>query len=92
MSLSHDPSSNNRWFRLFPFRSPLLRESIFLSLPTATKMFQFAAFALPTLYIQVGVIGLPHSEISGSMLASNSPEHIVGNHVLLRLCVPRYPP
>jgi hypothetical protein len=37
-------------------------------------------------------IGLPHSETSGSMLASNSPEHIVGNHVLLRLCVPRYPP
>ena len=26
------------------------------------------------------------------MFASNSPEHIVGNHVLLRLCVPRYPP
>ncbi len=26
------------------------------------------------------------------MLASNSPAHIVGNHVLLRLCVPRYPP
>ena len=35
---------------------------------------------------------LPHSETSGSMFASNSPEHIVGNHVLLRLCVPRYPP
>jgi hypothetical protein len=26
------------------------------------------------------------------MFASNSPEHIVGNHVLHRLCVPRYPP
>jgi hypothetical protein len=26
------------------------------------------------------------------MPASNSPGHIVGNHVLLRLCVPRYPP
>ena len=26
------------------------------------------------------------------MFASNSPEHIVGNHVLRRLCVPRYPP
>ena len=30
-----------RWFGLFPFRSPLLRESIFLSLPPGTKMFQF---------------------------------------------------
>ena len=36
--------------------------------------------------------GLPHSEISGSMHASCSPERIVGSHVLLRLCVPRYPP
>ena len=32
------------WFGLFPFRSPLLRESIFLSLPPVTKMFQFAGF------------------------------------------------
>ena len=32
-------------FRLFPFRSPLLWESIFLSLPAGTKMFQFPAFA-----------------------------------------------
>ena len=36
--------------------------------------------------------GLPHSEIFGSMRASHSPKRIVGNHVLLRLCVPRYPP
>ena len=32
-------------FRLFPFRSPLLRESIFLSFPAGTKMFQFPALA-----------------------------------------------
>jgi hypothetical protein len=37
-------------------------------------------------------IGLPHSEIFGSKPASSSPKRIVGNHVLLRLCVPRYPP
>ena len=35
------PTPKN-WFGLFPFRSPLLRESIFLSLPPVTKMFQFA--------------------------------------------------
>ncbi len=29
-------------FRLFPFRSPLLRESMAFSLPRATEMFQFA--------------------------------------------------
>ena len=32
-------------FGLFPFRSPLLWESIFLSLPPGTKMFQFPGFA-----------------------------------------------
>ena len=35
-------------FRLLPFRSPLLRESIFLSSPAGTKMFQFPAFAALT--------------------------------------------
>ena len=35
---------------------------------------------------------LPYSEITGSMPASSSSVHIVGRHVLLRLCVPRYPP
>ena len=32
-------------FRLFPFRSPLLRESRLISFPPATKMFQFAGLA-----------------------------------------------
>ena len=31
-------------FRLFPFRSPLLRASMFLSFPRVTEMFQFARF------------------------------------------------
>jgi hypothetical protein len=38
------------------------------------------------------MIEFPHSDISGSMLASSSPERFVGRYVLLRLCVPRYPP
>ena len=41
-----------REFRLFPFRSPLLRESLLLSLPVGTEMFQFPTFALSCLYIQ----------------------------------------
>ena len=42
------PASPRRHrFGLFPFRSPLLWESIFLSLPAGTKMFQFPAFAPP---------------------------------------------
>ncbi len=39
------PTPRRRRFGLLPFRSPLLRESIFLSSPAGTKMFQFPAFA-----------------------------------------------
>ena len=45
----------SRRFRLFPFRSPLLRESHSLSSPPLTEMFQFGGLPLPTLYIQVRV-------------------------------------
>ena len=41
--------------RLLRVRSPLLAESRLISVPPATEMFQFTGFALPTLYIQVGV-------------------------------------
>ena len=37
-------------FRLFPFRSPLLRESQLLSFPQGTEMFQFPWFPLPALF------------------------------------------
>ena len=37
-------------FRLIPFRSPLLRESLLLSFPLVTKMFQFTRFALSSLF------------------------------------------
>ena len=48
------PHSNVfEWFRLFPFRSPLLRESLLLSFPPATKMFQFTRFVLYSLLIQL---------------------------------------
>src|SRR5438067_3364312 len=45
-------------FRLFPFRSPLLRESLLLSFPAGTEMFQFPAFPQPALCVQAGVT--PH--------------------------------
>ena len=45
-------------FRLIPFRSPLLRESLLLSSPRGTEMFQFPRFPLPVLCIQTGVT--PH--------------------------------
>jgi hypothetical protein len=45
-------------FGLIPFRSPLLRESLLLSFPRVTEMFQFTQFPLPALCIQTGVT--PH--------------------------------
>jgi hypothetical protein len=42
-------------FRLLPFRSPLLRESLLLSFPRGTEMFQFPRFPLPALCVQTGV-------------------------------------
>ena len=41
-------------FRLFPFRSPLLRESLLLSFPGVTKMFQFAPFPSCTYVFSTG--------------------------------------
>ena len=85
------------WFRLFPFRSPLLRKSIFLSFPPVTKMFQFAGLLLYNYVfiiqcLRITTNALPHSEISGSKFTYNSPKHIVVRHVLHQLLVPRHPP
>jgi hypothetical protein len=58
-------------FGLFPFRSPLLWESLLLSFPEGTEMFQFPSLASPTYefsrrYPGMTQDGLPHSEIPGS--------------------------
>src|SRR5450432_2788104 len=47
--------SKAKRYRLLPFRSPLLWESRLISVPAGTEMFQFSAFALPTLCIQMRV-------------------------------------
>ena len=65
------PWTNPRRFGLFPFRSPLLRESLLISFPRGTEMFQFPRFPLPALCVQAGVPqsccgGFPHSDIRGS--------------------------
>ena len=46
------PTLACRRFRLFPVRSPLLRESMSFSFPRVTKMFQFSRFRLQHLCIQ----------------------------------------
>ncbi|KAK4733693.1 hypothetical protein R3W88_007954 [Solanum pinnatisectum] len=67
-------------FMLLPLRSPLLRESLLLSFPLATKMFQFARLSLACPWIQ-----------QESMLIFNSLKHFVDYYALPRLWVPRYP-
>ena len=54
--VSYNPSKQAYWFGLFPVRSPLLRKSIFLSLPRGTKMFQFPRYASTNLCIQLDVL------------------------------------
>ena len=76
-------------------RSPLLAESLLISFPPATEMFQFAGFAsygyvFTARYPLRG--GFPHSDIPGSKFAPNSPGLFAGCHVLHRLSVPRHPP
>ena len=83
----------HRGFGLFPFRSPLLRESIFLSFSAGNKMFQFPACAHNLRHVpclQHG--GFPHSDTCGSFLVCRSPHIFAAYRVLLRSWKPRHPP
>ena len=73
-----------RRFGLFPFRSPLLRKSIFLSLPAGTKMFQFPALTRIICVHSLQLCGLPHSDICGSKPVCSSPQLFAAYHVLPR--------
>ena len=83
----------HRRFGLLPVRSPLLGESLLLSLPAGTKMFQFPAFASgKSPDVGIAPHGLPHSDICGSMRICRSPQLFAACHVLPRLREPRHPP
>ena len=75
-------------FGLFPFRSPLLRESIFLSIPPVTEMFQFAGLAARHLWIQCRLV--QGSRNCRSFVSSSGL--FADFHALLRLLMPRHPP
>jgi hypothetical protein len=82
-------------FGLLRFRSPLLTEcSLFLEV---LRCFSSLG-VLATVYIfnraSQGITpgGFPHSDISGSTLARNSPKQFAACHVLRRLLAPRHPP
>ncbi len=63
------------WFGLFPLRSPLLRESLVISFPRGTKMFQLPRFALLTKY-PLKRVGSPIRKSPDQSLLSGSPRHI----------------
>ncbi len=98
-----DPTSGSRypirqagWFGLFPFRSPLLRESLLFSFPPGTEMFHFPGLATKPYGFRLrqrGIIpaGFSHSEISGSKRICRYPKLIAAYHVLHRLLMPRHP-
>ncbi len=84
-------------FRLFPFRSPLLRESHLVSFPWGTKMFQFPQSAFRPHGFRpecpsITTDGFPHSGIPGSTSVCDYPRLIAAYHALRRLLIPRHPP
>jgi hypothetical protein len=52
------------WFGLFPFRSPLLRESRLLSFPRGTEMFQFPRLASSGLWIHPAMVRYDSDRVS----------------------------
>ena len=101
---SYDPIYATRtglariWFRLIPFRSPLLRESRLISIPPGTEMFHFPGLTLPALFYSGGstqtllYVGSPIRKSTGLGLLGASPWLIAAFRVLHLLSVPRHPP
>ena len=80
-------------FGLLRVRSPLLAQSLLLSLPPGTKMFQFPGFALePGSSAGIAAGGFPHSDIRGSQGICPSPRLFAACHVLPRLREPQASP
>ena len=80
-------------FGLLPVRSPLLGESLLLSFPGGTKMFQFPPFARH--YGRAWALphaGFPIRESPDQRLFAGSPRLIAGCHALHRRPPPRHPP
>src|SRR5204862_1485565 len=92
------PPVTSHGFGLFPFRSPLLRESRFLSFPPVTKMFQFTGLPPPALFDSgrgtraLPRVGFPIRRSRDQRSVSTSSGLIAAAHVLHRLLAPRHPP
>ena len=84
-------------FGLFPFRSPLLWESIFSF--SSSGYLDVSVHQVPSVWLlihhtvtEVCSAGFPHSEICGSKIICISPQLIAAYYVFHRLSVPRHPP
>lgn len=82
---SYNPERSTSRFGLIRVRSPLLTESMSLSLPLGTEMFQFPRFPPTCVGPHLAVGGFPHSEIPESTPLSGSSGLIAGKRVLHRL-------
>ena len=94
---SPNPGMHALRFGLFPFRSPLLWESIvsFSSsgyLDVSVPRVPPAWLCIHHAVVEDCSTGFPHSEISGSKDICSSPKLIAAYHVFHRLLVPRHPP
>ena len=94
--VSYNPKRQASWFGLFPFRSPLLRESIFFSSS------RYLDVSVPWVCLQdamysrqdttrLNVVGSPFGNLR-IKAHLQLPKHIGVSAVLLRLLVPRHSP
>jgi hypothetical protein len=89
-----------RRFGLLPVRSPLLRESLLMSRPRSTEMFQFLRCPSPTLCIQGAIrplarvygVGCPIRIRTAHRLHAAPRPRFAGLRVLRRPRAPRHPP
>ena len=80
-------------FGLLPVRSPLLGESLLISVPVLLRWFTSHSVALPACLLRppsarLSACGLPHSEIRGSQDVCSSPRPIAACRVLHRRPAP----
>ena len=90
---SRNPGGQVRRFGLFPFRSPLQGEFLFLRVLRCFTSPGWRRSPILFRLRQRGIApaGFSHSEISGSKRVCRSPKLIAACRVLRRLLMPRHP-
>ena len=93
---SSNPAVHAPQFRLLPFRSPLLRKSMFLFFSSVLRMFQFGfpsiRYELAYGYLRFALAGFPIQKSPDQSDICSLPAFIAAYHVFHRLLVPRHPP